>query len=353
MACCIFYIIFGANSLEKLMWKTLLVLPFLFTQTVSAQKSVSRHDAMIASDPGVRIFVRELKARKRSRKPPILLVHGGGPGGIASFDLPVPGGSLAEDLAQEGMDVYIMDIRGWEKSTRPDYDTTRRWVIAGSSKEAAADIDAVVDYMIERSGKKQVCLFGWATGGHWIGYYACMYPDKISSLILLNSLYNVKAPWNYNEVFRSREDTTQFDYVTISSMRRATKQSLLASWKKDSFYDPAIAKAYAETAVGFYPDSLLEVPGGYRVESFYTAQGKGLWHARDIRVPLLAMRSDLDTWSRPEDMAALEQHLTNAPKKKFVVLPKGTHHVFLSRPEEGRAQLISEIIAFNVKRKSR
>ncbi len=334
------------------MWKTLLVVPLLFSQTVHAQKSVTRTDAMIASDPGVQIFVREVKARKKSRKPPILLVHGGGPGGIASFDLPVPGGSLAEDLAQKGMDVYIMDVRGWEKSTRPDYDTTRRWVIAGSSKEASHDIDAVVDYILDKSGKKQVCLFGWATGGQWIGYYACMYPDKISSLILLNSLYSVKAPWAYEDAFRSRTDTTQFNYVAISSMRRATKQSLLASWKKDSFYDPAVANAYAATAVGFYPDSILEVPGGYRVEAFYTAQGRGLWHARDIRVPTLVIRGGRDTWSRPEDVKALEEQLTNVPKKKIVVLPEGTHQVFLSRPEEGRAQLISEIEAFNVKRKS-
>ncbi len=336
------------------MWKTFLLLPILFfSRPAAAQKSVTRQDAMIASDPGVRIFVREVKARKRSRKPPILLVHGGGPGGLASFDLPVPGGSLAQDLAQEGMDVYIMDARGWEKSTRPDYDTTRRWIIAGSSREVSHDIDAVVDYIIERSGKKQVCLFGWSTGAQWIGYYACMYPDKISSLILLNSLYGVNAPWMYTNMYRSWMDTTQFDYTTISSMRRATKASLLASWKKDSFYDPTIAKAYAETAVGFYPDSLLEVPGGYRVEAFYTAQGKGLWHARDIRVPILCIRAERDTWSRPEDMKALEEHLVNAPKKKFVVLPEATHHVFLSRPEEGRAQLISEIVAFNVKRKGR
>lgn len=309
------------------MWKTLFVLPLLFSQVSIAQRSVSRNDAMIASDPGVQIFVREVTTGKRSRKPPILLVHGGGPGGLASFDLPVPGGSLAEDLAREGMDVFIMDVRGWEKSTRPDYDTTRRWVIAGSSKEASHDIDAVVDYITDKTGKKQVCLFGWATGGQWIGYYACMYPDKISSLIILNSLYNVKAPWAYYEAFRSRTDTTQFNYVGTSSMRRATKQTLLASWKKDSFYDPAVAKAYAETAVGFYPDSLLEVPGGYRVEAFYTAQGKGLWHARDIRVPVLVIRGDKDTWSRPEDFAALEQQLINAPKKKFVLLPEGTHQV--------------------------
>lgn len=334
------------------MWKTLIALPFLFTQTATAQ-TVSRHDQMIASDPGVRIFVREVKARKRSRKPPILLVHGGGPGGVASFDLPVPGGSLAEDLAKEGMDVFIMDARGWEKSTRPDYDTTRRWIIPGSSKEISHDIDAVVDYMIEQTGKKQVTLFGWSTGGHWIGYYACMYPDKIAALIMLNSLYNVKAPWSYDAAFRSWMDTTQFDYTFISSMRRATKQSLLQSWEKDSFYDPAIAKTYAETAVGFYPDSLLEVPGGYRVESFYTAQGKGLWHARDIRVPILAIRGARDTWSRPEDIKALEEQLVNAPKKKIVILPQGTHHVFLDRPDEGRDQLISEIVAFNVKRKKR
>lgn len=337
------------------MWKTLLFLPVLLQQPVFAQ-TVKRSDYVIASDPGVRIFVREITARKHSRKPPILLLHGGGPGAIASFDLSVAGGSFAEDLAKAGLHVFIMDVRGWEQSTRPDYDTTKRWVIAASSAEVSRDIDAVVDFMIEKTGKKKVALFGWATGGSWMGYYACIYPDKIAALIMLNSLYNVKAPWSFTKNFRNPSDTSQFNYAATPVIRKATAEMLLQSWNnyipvadKTQWYDPTVAKAYAKTAVSFTEDSLLEVPGGYRAESFYTAQGKGMWHAKDIRVPVLAIRGFYDTWSRPEDLTALQEKLVNAPRKQFVTLPEGTHIVFLDRPEKGRSQLINEILAFNQK----
>ncbi len=339
------------------MWKTLLVLSLHLSYTAIAQE-IHREDYTIASDPGVRIFVREIRARKHSRKPPILLLHGGGPGAIASFDLSVPGGSLAEDLAKAGMDVFIMDARGWESSTRPDYDTTRRWVIAGSAAEVSHDIDAVVEFITEKTRKKRVTLFGWASGGHWMGYYACMYPDKIAALIMLNSLYNVKAPWAYTRVFRNPLDTTQFNYASTPVLRRASAAMLIENWNsvipsadKSSWRDPAVAEAYQHTAISFNADSVLEVPGGYRAEGFYTAQGKGLWQAKDIRVPVLVVRGAYDTWSRPEDMAALENKLVNTPKKQFVTLPEGTHYVMLERPEKGRARLVEEIKAFNQKRK--
>ena len=44
--------------------------------------------------------------------PPVLLVHGA-TFGSGLFDLPVPGYSLMEELAQNGRPVYALDIRGY------------------------------------------------------------------------------------------------------------------------------------------------------------------------------------------------------------------------------------------------
>jgi pimeloyl-ACP methyl ester carboxylesterase len=46
-----------------------------------------------------------------------------------------------------------------------------------------------VDAIRQRRRVERVALFGWATGGQWAGYYASLYPEKVSALILLNSLY--------------------------------------------------------------------------------------------------------------------------------------------------------------------
>src|ERR1700757_329691 len=83
-----------------------------------ADTKLQRQDFFVASDPGVRLFVRQVTANAQSGHA-VLLLHGARVPGLASFDLPVPGGSLAADLALSGLDVYIMDVRGYGQSTRP------------------------------------------------------------------------------------------------------------------------------------------------------------------------------------------------------------------------------------------
>src|ERR1700756_3209050 len=100
-----------------------LILPFLLLAfgNTSAPSPLTRHDFFVNIDPGIRLFVREVVAGSEPDRaqPPILLLHGARVPSLASFDLDVPGGSFAADLAQRGFDVYLMDIRGYGASTRP------------------------------------------------------------------------------------------------------------------------------------------------------------------------------------------------------------------------------------------
>src|SRR4029453_5475113 len=71
-------------------------------------------------DPGIRIYVREVRRTAPPTKGvPLLLLHGARVPGVASFDLPVAGGSLAATLAAAGHVTFIMDARGYGRSTRP------------------------------------------------------------------------------------------------------------------------------------------------------------------------------------------------------------------------------------------
>lgn len=67
----------------------------------SQPSGVSREDFTVAGDPGMSLFVRLVRSRT-PEGPPVLLVHGARVPGVASFDLDVPGGSLAADLARAG-----------------------------------------------------------------------------------------------------------------------------------------------------------------------------------------------------------------------------------------------------------
>jgi alpha-beta hydrolase superfamily lysophospholipase len=77
-----------------------------------AAATSSKKDLYAESDPGIRIHIREVRTETRGDCDPILLVHGARVPGVASFDLSVPGGSLAADLADRGFCVYVMDVRG-------------------------------------------------------------------------------------------------------------------------------------------------------------------------------------------------------------------------------------------------
>src|ERR1043166_2555391 len=113
--------------------------------------SVARRDFFVESDHGIRLFVREgsqsvTPSPKGGRSQPILLIHGARVPGLASFDLPVAGGSLAEDFAKRGFDVFIVDLRGYGKSTRAsgmDEPPSAHSPLVRSN-EAVRDIAAVV-----------------------------------------------------------------------------------------------------------------------------------------------------------------------------------------------------------------
>lgn len=112
------------------------------------------------------LHVREVRIAEAKGARNVLLVHGGGRGGVASFDVPVRGYSLAEDLARNGFRVFVMDVRGWGSSTRPremDQPPNRSSPLV-STKEAADDIATAVNWIVDRTHHK-VAVMGWARAG--------------------------------------------------------------------------------------------------------------------------------------------------------------------------------------------
>lgn len=63
-------------------------------------------------------------------------------------------------------------------------------------------------------------------------------------------------------------------------------------------------------------------------------------------MPTLVIRGELDFWSRPEDLSALETGLVNAAVVKAVTIPNATHYLFNDRPNRGRDRFIQEVQTF-------
>jgi pimeloyl-ACP methyl ester carboxylesterase len=322
---------------------------------------VTRADHRIRSTSEVEIAVREVRPPvPQPGQPPLLLVHGGGGGGVASFDVPVPGYSLAAAFAEAGVHAFTIDLRGWGTSTRPrELDGPAESAPpAVASEEAAQDIAAVVDWILDRTGQARIDLLGWATGGHWAAMYASRQPERVRALISLNSLYGVDAPCSMRDGFADPDDPAQFNRATGAYALR-TAQSLLGGWERsipiedrDDWRDPRVAEAYAAATIAADPTSAqrtppsVRTPTGFQRDSFAQANGTQFWDAAAITAKVLIVRGTLDFWSRPDDLTAFRDGLVNARSVDTLEIEQGTHFLFLDLPERGRAAFLNAAIHF-------
>lgn len=121
---------------------------------------------------------------------------------------------------------------------------------------------------------------------------------------------------------------------------------------KSQWRDPQVVKAYQQTALASDPTSetrnlpSMRIPAAYQLESYNLSRGQKYWDAADVTVPTLVMQGELDFWSCPEDLQALEAELINAPRVETVTISDRTHYLFNDRPEQGSDRFIQAVLAF-------
>ena len=338
----------------------------LMAHTVIATTvTVARQDFRVRTEDGVGIFVRELRPiAPASDREPLILVHGARVPGLGSFDLTVPGGSVAFDLAERtGRTVYVMDARGYGGSDRaaamdqpPSANPPQTRAF-----QVVRDITAVVKDAERRARSHTVALLGWATGGMWVAYYASLNPEHVRHLITLNALYGGSDRHEMLGPGSSVSDPTHPDRLSPATGAYAltSAASLLRRWDqsiplddKTAWRDPTVAAAYQEAALASDPSSGTHQPPAFRAplgaieDSFYQASGRRLFDASSITAHVLLVRSDRDFWSRPEDVQAFAHDATHAASVRILSLPDATHFVHLDRAEHGRDRLLNEVATF-------
>ncbi|GLQ52606.1 alpha/beta fold hydrolase [Dyella flava] len=341
---------------------------FAVTCVAAAGNSIKREDFRVMTWDGVHIHVREVTGPAVTNAEPLILIHGARVPGIASFDLPVPHGSLAADLAlRTGRPVYVMDARGYGGSDRPaamDQPPSASLPLS-RAYEVVRDIDAVASEAMRRSGAKQVALFGWATGGMWAAYYASLYPQQVSHLIMLNALYGGSSKLAAHAVLgrgtatsdpahpdRLAPGTGGYALYTVASLFPAWDRTIPVA-DKNAWRDPALAAAYAKAALDSDPAAYTHRPPSFRAplgaieDSFYQSEGRQLFDASSITGRVLIVHAQLDDfWSRPEDGLAFQHDAVHARSVHLLDLPNATHFVHLDRPQHGREQLLDAVSAF-------
>jgi len=310
--------------------------------------SLLSEDMTISSDtPGIQLFVRNKRplGLVPSEENTVLFVHGATYPAETSFDLKLNGVSWMEYIALQGWNVYLVDVRGYGRSTRPPEmfrpaDENKPIV---TTDVAIRDVGAAVDFIIWRDGVPKVNLIGWSWGTTIMGGYAERNNDKVRRLVLYAPLWIRETPSSikaadklgaYRQV--SKEDAKK-------RWLRGVPDDEVATLLPEDWFD-AWADATWDTDPQSEASGLLRAPNGVIQDvRTYWMQGKTTWDPANIRVPTLIIGGDWDQDTPPYMAKNILERLTSAPEKRRVEIGEATHHVIM---EKNRMQLFREVQLF-------
>jgi pimeloyl-ACP methyl ester carboxylesterase len=331
----------------------LVALSAMITPAAVAQTPrIVMEEMMVPSgDAGIEIFVRNKRpADMVSFRPErtLLYVHGATYPSSTAFDLQLGGMSWMDYIAARGYDVYLLDLRGYGKSTRPkemsDKPEANAPIVRGDT--AVKDISTVVDFILERRNIPRLDLLGWSWGTTLMATYTTQNTAKVERLVLY-------APaW-----IRTTPSLVQAGPGPIPAYRMVRKDQALGRWltgvaenKKASLIPAGWFDAWADATWATDPEGgkmdppVLRAPNGVVQDGVeFFSVGKAYYDPVKITVPTLLINAEWDQ-DTPSYMAqTLFPLLVNSPGKRYVQLAEGTHTIIM---EKNRLELFKAVQAF-------
>ncbi|HZP86190.1 MAG TPA: alpha/beta fold hydrolase [Burkholderiales bacterium] len=314
-------------------------------------RKLTVEDMHIPSDTkGIELYVRNKHPADMQRFGPehvLLFVHGATYPAETAFDLPLGGFSWMDYIACRGWDVYLVDIRGYGRSTRPPEMSRPPEESEPIVNTAVAlrDVDSAVHFILARRHLSRLNLMGWSWGTTIMGSYAAANTDKVQRLVLYAPLWLRKAGP------QSGGEGPLGAYRTVT-MEQARKRWLngVPPEKQADLIPPGWFEAWAQATWASDPESgkwdppVLRAPNGVLqdVREYWSA-GRAYYDPHAITAPTLIVHGDWDQ-DTPGYMAlALFGLLENAAWKRLVVIGEATHTVIM---EKNRMQLLREVQLF-------
>ena len=311
---------------------------------------IQTEDFLIPSrDPDVQLFVRNKFANDKTvftGDRTLLFVHGATYPGEATFDLRVDGRSWMEHLAERGYDVYLVDVRGYGRSTRPPAMSQRAEANPpfAATEEAVRDIEAAVNFILLRRSLTRLHLMGWSWGTTTTALFTTRNPEKVGRLVLVAPVWTPPPGSAAPPV-----PTTAYRSVTIDAAHKrwltgvpADKQQALIpagwfqAWSKAVLESDPVGAAQNPPVVRAPNGALRDIFGQWLA-------GKAMYDAAAIRVPTMLIKGEWDV-DTPAAMAQrLFASLTNTPQKIYTEIGEGTHTLML---EKNRLQLFRAVQVF-------
>ena len=302
-----------------------------------------------AKDAGIELYVRNKRPADMKTFAPekvLLYVHGATYPSETAFDLELGGFSWMDYIARRGYDVYLLDLRGYGRSTRPpemDAPAKDNAPIV-RTETAVRDIEAVVEHILQRRSIEKLNLIGWSWGTTTMGSYAAQNPQRVNKLVLYAPVWLRKEP-------------LKLPPGPLPAYRTVTKEAAKQRWLNgvpaekvkglipDGWFEAWVDATFATDQVGAQQNPpILRAPNGVvdDIQNFWAA-GKPKYDPAKITAPTLIIHADWDQDTPAYMSQALFPLLTNASSKRYIVIGEGTHTVIM---EKNRMQLFKETQMF-------
>ena len=314
-----------------------------------AEPNLVTESYMIQShDPGIQLYVRNKRPDGMTQfngEKTLLYVHGTTQAASSTFDLPLDGLSWMDYIARRGYDVYLIDLRGYGRSTRPpemEKPASENPPIVRTDV-AVKDVEATVDHILARRGLTKLNLMGWSWGTAIMGRYATQNSGKVDRLVLY------APPWIREAPSTSSGEAPLGAYQTWTiDQARSRLQNGAPEEKKKDLMPAAWFEAWSAATLAIDPVGAKQTPpvvrtpnGAVQDTREYWMAGKPLWEPSEVKAPTLIVVGEWD--ALVTGAQAVFGQLNNAPYKRLVQIGEGTHLVFL---EKNRMHLFREVQLF-------
>jgi pimeloyl-ACP methyl ester carboxylesterase len=324
-----------------------------FAPVASAEASKIMTEEMMvpASDPGIEIFVRNKRPAELNTFRPgrtLLFVHGATYPASTAFDLALGGQSWMDYIASRGFDVYLLDLRGYGRSTRPkemaDKPEANDPIVRGDV--AVKDIGSVVDFILKRRNIPRLNLLGWSWGTTLMATYTTGHAEKVERLLLYAPVWIRQTP-----------SLVQTGPGPLGAYRTVTREMAKQRWyagvpedKKAALIPAGWFDSWADTTWSTDPEGakanppIIRAPNGVVADGLdFFGAGKPYYDPAKITVPTLLVDAEWDRDAPPYMAQTLFPLLVNSPDKRYVELAEGTHTIMMER---NRLKLFEAVQAF-------
>ncbi|HJV44529.1 MAG TPA: alpha/beta fold hydrolase, partial [Bacillota bacterium] len=265
----------------------------------------------------------------------------------AAFD--VTGYSWMEAYAKKGYDTWAMDFRGFGNSTRPEVmskPATQNPPTVRAT-DAIKDLEAVIQHIKKTRNVDKISIIGWSWGAVVAGMYATDHSDSIDKLVLYGAMHGFSLP-EMATSYEAKEKPGEINpkmpaYQMISYEKGMHHWHMMMGDKqlvsKEAYEQVEKVFVASDPESSKQPDKEIRRPMGPLVDLYYIWSNKPIFDAQKIKVPTLVIRGDQDFFADP----TLIDKLTNASKKKEVVVKEATHWLIY---EKNRQQLLDNVEDF-------